>query len=322
MSPLVRALLFALCVAFVLFVAYKWGTINSDSLSSSNGAVGSGSHLKHRTIATVRTTPPDDPLEPWIENLSWEPRVWHYHHMLTYAEAQAIVDLAVAEVTESLVVGGDGRPTKSTARTSSGVFLGYKHMVASPILRDVERRIAEWAHLPVENGESFYLLRYNVGEKYVPHYDFFGDNHLQMNGGGAGNRYITVLTYLGAPDEGGETVFPNGRAGLKVKPLVGDAVLFYDMSPDGVGDPKSLHGSDPVIKGVKYAMTKWIRQRKSGNFFGDYLSPADKISVEEGDREFFHSNGWLAPGEKLDANGDVISVNAKSKQEEAEILFP
>jgi hypothetical protein len=49
-----------------------------------------------------------------------------------------------------------------------------RHMTKSAILRDLERRIAEWTHLPVENGESFYLLRYNVGEKYVPHYDFFG----------------------------------------------------------------------------------------------------------------------------------------------------
>lgn len=49
-----------------------------------------------------------------------------------------------------------------------------RHMVASPVLRDVERRIAEWTHLPIENGESFYLLQYKVGEKYVPHYDYFG----------------------------------------------------------------------------------------------------------------------------------------------------
>jgi len=47
-------------------------------------------------------------------------------------------------------------------------------MVQSPVLRDLERRIAEFTHLPVENGESFYLLRYNVGEKYVPHMDYFG----------------------------------------------------------------------------------------------------------------------------------------------------
>jgi prolyl 4-hydroxylase len=277
--------------------------------------------LVPRTIATVRDTPPEDPDEPWIEQLSWEPRAWHYHHMLTVDECRQVIEQAVGEVTESLVVGGDGKPTKSGARTSSGVFLGYKHMVASPILRDAERRIAEWAHLPVENGESFYLLQYKVGEKYVPHYDYFGDNHLQVNGGGSGNRYATVLTYLGAPDEGGETVFPMSAVkDLKVKPRIGDAVLFFDMTPFAEGDPKSLHGSDPVIKGVKYAMTKWIRQRKSGNYFGDYLSATDKEKVDRDDRDFFHSNGWLFPGEKYGADGKIIDVNQKVENEE--ILFP
>lgn len=83
------------------------------------------------------------------------------------------------------------------------------------------------------------------------------------------------------------------------------------MTPNSEGDPKSLHGSEPVIQGthspyflaftpallpafalpltltltlfslsgVKYAMTKWIRQRKSGNYFGDYLSAADRAKV-------------------------------------------
>jgi len=112
-------------------------------------------------------------------------------------------------------------------------------MVESALLRDVERRIAEFSHLPVENGESFYLLRYKVGEKYVPHMDYFGgavvpgvvsllprsrfivENVLGKNGGGSGNRYVTVLTYLGAPDDGGETVFPAAhQPGLKVKPQI------------------------------------------------------------------------------------------------------
>lgn len=65
-------------------------------------------------------------------------------------------------MTESLVVGRDGKPTKSEVRTSSGVFLGYKYLLASPLLRDYERRLAEWTHTPVENGENFYLLQYKV----------------------------------------------------------------------------------------------------------------------------------------------------------------
>lgn len=46
--------------------------------------------------------------------------------------------------------------------------------MSSPLLRDVERRIAEWSHIPVEHGENLYLLKYDVGQKYIPHHDFFG----------------------------------------------------------------------------------------------------------------------------------------------------
>jgi prolyl 4-hydroxylase len=57
-------------------------------------------------------------------------------------------------------------------------------------------------------------------------------------------------------EDGGETVFPSAKAkrsspfpfklfakkGLSVKPKMGDALLFWNLKPDGSLDPKSLHG--------------------------------------------------------------------------------
>lgn len=60
-------------------------------------------------------------------------------------------------------------------------------------------------------------------------------------------------------EEGGETVFPASRRnfstipgwnersecakrGLSVKPVRGDALLFWSMRPDATLDPASLHG--------------------------------------------------------------------------------
>ena len=65
-------------------------------------------------------------------------------------------------------------------------------------------------------------------------------------------------------EEGGETVFPNakvnssllpgynelsdcGKAGLALKPKMGDALLFWSMKPDATMDPLSLHGLLPII---------------------------------------------------------------------------
>lgn len=39
------------------------------------------------------------------------------------------------------------------------------------------------------------------------------------------------------------------RKGLANKPVKGDALMFYSLTPDGKEDPKSLHGSCPTTKG-------------------------------------------------------------------------
>jgi prolyl 4-hydroxylase len=41
-----------------------------------------------------------------------------------------------------------------------------------------------------------------------------------------------------------------------VKPRVGDALLFYSLTPDGTQDKLSLHAGCPVIKGEKWSATK------------------------------------------------------------------
>lgn len=45
--------------------------------------------------------------------------------------------------------------------------------------------------------------------------------------------------------------------GLAYKPRKGDIVLFWSIKTDGRFDPKSLHGSCPVIRGQKWSATKW-----------------------------------------------------------------
>jgi len=74
----------------------------------------------------------------------------------------------------------------------------------------------------------------------------------------------TVLVYLHSPDEGGETEFP--MKGVRVNATQGTALLFWDYGPNFQPDRFSLHAGLPVIKGVKWSMTRWIRMRKFGNY--------------------------------------------------------
>lgn len=59
-----------------------------------------------------------------------------------------------------------------------------------------------------ENGEDIQVLRYEPGQKYEPHYDYFAD---KVNIARGGHRIATVLMYLTDVTKGGETVFPEAE---------------------------------------------------------------------------------------------------------------
>eukprot|EP01125_Pyxidicula_operculata_P002344 TRINITY_DN1222_c0_g1_i2.p2 TRINITY_DN1222_c0_g1~~TRINITY_DN1222_c0_g1_i2.p2 ORF type:complete len:225 (-),score=41.02 TRINITY_DN1222_c0_g1_i2:1186-1860(-) len=199
--------------------------------------------------------------EPWIETISWNPRIFIYHNILTQEECDYIVNLAGEDVSRSQVVSETGNSAVNEARTSYGVFL--TKYTEDPIVKKLSKKISDWTHLPEENGEAFYLIRYEIGQEYKPHNDYFSNDESGKKFiGNAGNRMATVLTYLSTPEEGGETVFPN--AGITLPAKKGNAVLFWDMLPEGKEDPMTLHGGRPVIKGTKWCMTRWIRQKKFG----------------------------------------------------------
>ena len=52
---------------------------------------------------------------------------------------------------------------------------------------------------------------------------------------------------------------------LQVKPRQGDALLFWNVHPNGTIDRHSLHGGCPVFgDSQKWAMTRWIRNKCFG----------------------------------------------------------
>lgn len=59
-----------------------------------------------------------------------------------------------------------------------------------------------------ENGEDLQVLRYEHGQKYDAHFDYFHD---KVNIARGGHRIATVLLYLSNVTKGGETVFPDAQ---------------------------------------------------------------------------------------------------------------
>jgi prolyl 4-hydroxylase len=196
--------------------------------------------------------------ESKVKVLSWSPRIFLLEHFLTPFECDHLIVKARPELKRSTVVSSVVDGEVHPARTSKGMF--FQKDSGDLVLKNVERRIAELTMLPEENGEAIQVLSYGHGEEYQPHWDYFDSNTeggaLCYNRGG--QRVATLIMYLENTEEGGETIFP--KANIKVKPVKGNAVLFYNCTPDGKEDPLSLHGGAPVIKGEKWIATKWLRK--------------------------------------------------------------
>ncbi|CAN6441894.1 unnamed protein product [Victoria cruziana] len=238
-----------------------------------------------------------------VTQLSWRPRAFLYSGFLSDEECDHLIALAKDRLQKSMVADNDsGKSIMSDIRTSSGMFLSKGQ---DEVVRRIEDRIASWTLLPTENGEAIQILRYQNGEKYSPHFDYFHDKANQELGG---HRIATVLMYLSNVTKGGETVFPNSqdketqikdasfsdcaKDGYAVKPAKGDALLFFSLHPDATTDTESLHGSCPVVEGEKWSATKWIHVRSF-----DLSQKKPQQSKEHCSDESEHCPQWAAMGE-------------------------
>ncbi|KAG8098631.1 hypothetical protein GUJ93_ZPchr0013g34198 [Zizania palustris] len=233
--------------------------------------------------------------------ISWKPRIFLFKGFLSYDECDHLVKLGKEKLKRSMVADNEsGKSVMSEARTSSGMFLDTQR---DPVVSAIEERIAAWSLLPEENAENIQILRYEHGQRYDPHFDYFHDKVNQLQGG---HRYATVLMYLSTVEKGGETVFPDAegwetqlkddsfsdcaKKGLAVKSVKGDAVLFFSLEADGTPDPLSLHGSCPVIEGEKWSAPKWIHVRS-------YDNPSSMTQSEECSDLSENCAAWAASGE-------------------------
>ena len=117
-----------------------------------------------------------------------------------------------------------------------------------------------WSTGREENGEGLQILHYRPGTEYKPHYDYFdpaqpGTPTILQRGG---QRVGTLVMYLGEPEKGGGTVFPDVH--LEIAPKRGNAVFFTYERPHP--STRTLHGGSPVLAGEKWIATKWLRERR------------------------------------------------------------
>ncbi|MEJ8837108.1 2OG-Fe(II) oxygenase [Ramlibacter sp. AN1133] len=186
------------------------------------------------------------------------PRVIVFGGLLSDAECEELIALAKPRLARSLTVATKtGGEEVNADRTSNGMFFQRGE---SELVRRIEQRIAKLVKWPEENGEGLQILQYGPGAEYKPHYDYFdpaepGTPTILRRGG---QRVATIVMYLGEPAKGGGTVFPDVH--LEVAPKRGNAVFFSYERPHP--STRTLHGGAPVLEGMKWIATKWLRERR------------------------------------------------------------
>jgi len=209
----------------------------------------------------------------------------------------------------------------SDFRTSKQAWL---HNDLSPLIEELDERVASLTRVPAEHNEEVQLLRYDQGTYYHAHtdwaeLDFHSDQRetWEYTHMGYQDRLATVFWYLNDVEVGGETIFPKegqricdvlGKGGigsrtchgahdpemdscdkgLKVKPRRGSVILWYNYHANARGDRNSLHAGCPVGEGlVKWSANKWVR-----------IKPVHTENIWVEDHPALKRFGWV--GDKAD----------------------
>jgi prolyl 4-hydroxylase len=182
--------------------------------------------------------------------LSEAPHIISFPSFLSRHECAYLADLAAPFLRPSEVADPlSGKLVRHPIRTSHDA-------VISPAREDlvvgaINRRIAAISGTHFSQGEPLAVTRYGSGDQYRPHLDILpADKNL---------RIATVIVYLNDNFLGGETHFLHRK--LTVKPVAGSALLFHNHTRDGMVDQTTIHAGLPVVKGVKWIATRWIRQQ-------------------------------------------------------------
>lgn len=133
-----------------------------------------------------------------------------------------------------------------------------------PEIAGLDALLSAWAGIDPAYGEPLQGQRYEVGQEFKAHTDYFEPNGQDFAKfcSVAGNRTWTVMIYLNQPEAGGATRFE--VIDKTVQPEAGKLLAWNNRRADGSLNPATLHHGMKVRKGVKYVITKWYREREWG----------------------------------------------------------
>lgn len=135
---------------------------------------------------------------------------------------------------------------------------------AEPAVRSLEEQLFALNGIDPAHGEPLQGQRYDVGQEFKPHCDYFNPGGADWNRycSVAGQRTWTFMIYLNEVEAGGATRFK--ALGKTFQPEVGKLLCWNNRRPNQRENPNTIHHGMKVRRGRKYVITKWYREKPWG----------------------------------------------------------
>ncbi|XP_021892227.1 probable prolyl 4-hydroxylase 12 isoform X2 [Carica papaya] len=229
-----------------------------------------------------------------VFQLSWRPRVFLYSGFLSDEECDHLISLGRNETTSGFV-----NDSGNTGTNKQFPSLKSQLKVPDYIVAKIEERLSAWTFLPRENGEPLQVMRYGL-ESADQKFEYFGN---VTRPGGSDHWMAVVILYLANVTTGGEILFPDSEAKSKIwshcpktanilRPVKGNAILFFTKNLDASPDKRSSHARCPVLEGEMWCAAKFFHVR-AVNKRKDLFQSDDNDCTDEDE----YCPRWAALGE-------------------------
>lgn len=190
------------------------------------------------------------PRVQWLE--SPHAQLFVCQNFLSDADCALLIDM----------IDTDSQPSslyKGTEREGYRTSYSCNVDAHDPDIKRIDEAVCDLLGLENSNSEVLQGQRYEVGQEFKDHHDFFHEteDYWQVEAGNGGQRSWTAMVYLNEPEQGGATAFP--QLEYQVEPRKGMLLTWNNMGMDGRPNHNTLHAGTPVDKGAKYIITKWFR---------------------------------------------------------------
>ena len=190
--------------------------------------------------------------------LSEAPRLRVMRGFASAGECAWLVQQARERLRPASAITESGAQTLRPGRTNRAIE--YQLADMDVVVELVRARISFATRLPLPIFETSQVLHYAPGQEFRTHHDYLDpDNPAHAEHLQGGQRIATFLIYLNDDFEGGETSFPH--LGINFRGKTGEALVFGNLAPDRMPDPRTQHAGRPPTRGVKWLFSQWIRNR-------------------------------------------------------------